>query len=87
MHTIYRRGDLGSVFDLLDKELLFSILYIEIGLDHNNIRIELEKTGYCLLLRDSALGRMLHAKISGECLSIRVQFVVRLSELPRSSAQ
>lgn len=61
-----RKGDLGTVLNLVERGGLSSIYFVEIGLNHNNIRIEFEKTGYCFLLRDAEVGRLLHAKFSGK---------------------
>ena len=68
MHNLsyycYRRLDVGPQLELIYKDLLSNIHYVEIGLEHQNIRVEFERAGYCLLIRDVNLGRQLHAKLS-----------------------
>ena len=55
---------MGPQLELIYKDLLSNIHYVEIGLEHQNIRVEFERAGYCLIIRDVNLGRQLHAKLS-----------------------
>ena len=73
---LHRRLDTGTQLQLIVRGLLSDITYIEIGLAHQNIRVELEKTGYCLLLRDFDVGRLFHASLSSKWYILKLNSIL-----------
>ena len=70
-----RHADAAAQLHLKERRPLSDICYIEIGLSHQNIRIEFDKSGYCILLRDSQVGQLLHSSIASKFLTLYTTFV------------
>ncbi|XP_067929584.1 serine/threonine-protein kinase 11-interacting protein-like isoform X2 [Watersipora subatra] len=65
IHSARSRGaETTAQLELLERRPLSDICHIEIGLSHQNIRVEFDRSGYCLLIRDQRVGQFLHASFS-----------------------